>query len=789
MMEQSALVLILAGAGLAILIGGAGWALFIGLRARAAAATILADNARLTAMFASAPALAMIVRPDGRVSMPDRLGDWFGLSPPPRDLRDLSRDDSGLVADDFAALAVDIDVAQKSARPFGRTVRVMGSSRTLVIKGQRAAREAMAPGGIVLWVFDASDSQAEITRLGAEAARFRDAFEALTGLIEAAPLPMWYRGPDLRLMMVNSAYVGAVDGRDGEDVIARGIELVEEAGGRGPIASAVAARDGKRPQSQAVPATIKGERRMLRVVDVPLPTGGVAGFAIDVEDLEQARSGIKRFAEAQRALLDRLSAGVVQFAADRTLVFCNQPFRRLFAMRDEWLVDRPEFDRILERMREANRLPEVRDFPGWKAERREWFAAADSQIEENWLLPGGVHLRVVAQPLPDGGLLLIFEDRTEQIQLASARDTLLRVRTATFDNLFEALGVFAADGRLQLWNNRFRLTLGLEEEFLASHPRVDALARAAAPKLASAGKAVLISELVRSATVERLQRGGNLAFADGRHFEFAAVPLPDGNALFTMLDITDSHKIELALRDRNEALEAADRVKTNFVANMSYELRTPLTSISGFAEMLMGGYAGALPDMAIEYVSAIMESVERLGGLVDDVLDLTQHDGVSVPSDTAQVDVAVLGRRVGAKLAALIEARRLDFAIEIAPSAGVVDGDERRLAQVIENLLRHAISGTPEGGRVLLHADGTAKAARIVVSDNGRGMSEKAIARAFDRFAEPGLTRSGERALGLGLPLAKQFVEAHGGTIALVSERGQGTLITVELPRQGRAAA
>ncbi len=788
MIDQSALAMILAGAALALLVGGAGWALFIGLRARAAAAAMVADNARLTAMIASAPALAMIVRQDGRISMPDRLADWLGLVPPPHDLADFSLDRSGLEPADLAELTSDIDAAQKSARPFERSVRVQGSARTLTIKGQRAPREVMAPGGVVLWVFDASDSEAETSRLRSEAARFREAFEALTGLIEAAPLPMWYRGPDLRLMMVNTAYVDAVDGRDGEDVIARGLELVEEIGGRGPIASAVAARDGKRPQSQAVPATIKGERRMLRVVDVPLPTGGVAGFAIDVEDLEQARSGIKRFGDAQRALLDRLSAGVVQFAADRTLAFCNQPFRRLFAMRNEWLVDRPEFDRVLERMREANRLPEVRDFPGWKAERREWFAAADSQIEENWLLPGGVHLRVVAQPLPDGGLLLIFEDRTEQIQLASARDTLLRVRTATFDNLFEALGVFAADGRLQLWNNRFRLTLGLEEEFLASHPRVDALANAAAPKLASAGKAVLISELVRSATVERLQRGGNLAFADGRHFEFAAVPLPDGNALFTMLDITDSHKIELALRDRNDALEAADRVKTNFVANMSYELRTPLTSISGFAEMLKGGYAGELPDTAIEYVSAIMESVERLGGLVDDVLDLTQNDGVSAPAERAEVDLTLLGRKIVAKIADVIEARKLDFAIEIAPSAGVVTGDERRLAQVIENLLRHAISGTPEGGRVLLHADGTAASARIVVSDNGRGMSEKAIARAFDRFAEPGLTRSGERALGLGLPLAKQFVEAHGGTIALISERGQGTLITVELPRLGRTA-
>lgn len=780
---------IIAGVALAVLVVIAGWALFIGLRARAASAALEADHDQLAILLASSPALSMIVRPDGRLSLPDRLTDWFGLFPPPHDLADLARDDSGLTASDLAGLTADVDAAQKSARPFSRSVRVQRSAKVLLLKGQRAPQAMNVGASVVIWAFDATDSEAEIARLASAEARITEAFQALTGLIEAAPMPMWYRGPDLRLAMANSAYVQAVEGRDAEDVIARGVELIEETGGGGPLANAIAARDTQRPKSQAVPATILGARRMLRVFDVPLPTGGIAGFAIDIEELEQAHSVIKRFAEAQRAMLDQLSAGVVQFAADRTLAFCNQPFRRLFAMRPEWLVDRPEFDRVLERMREASRLPEVRDFPGWKAERREWFAAAESQIEENWLLPGGVHLRVVAQPLPDGGLLLIFEDRTEQIQLASARDTLLRVRTATFDNLFEALGVFAADGRLQLWNNRFRVTLGFEEEFLAQHPRVDVLAKAAAPKLASAGKAVLISDLVRSATVERLQRGGNLAFADGRHFEFAAVPLPDGNALFTMLDITDSHKIEIALRDRNEALEAADRVKTNFVANMSYELRTPLTSISGFAEMLQGGYAGDLPPAAVDYVTAIMESVERLGGLVDDVLDLTQNDDRGSPPATVEVDLDALAREVAAKLDTVVNARKLDFAIEIAPSAGKVMGDPRRLGQVIDNLLRHAISGMPEGGRVLLHADGTAASARIVVSDNGRGMSEKAIARAFDRFAEPGITRNGERALGLGLPLAKQFVEAHGGTIALISERGQGTLITVDLPRQSPGKA
>jgi len=781
--HDSALSMVIVGAVLALFVGVAVWLLYLGLKARRDAAEVLATNLRLEALVGSAPALAMIVRADGRLELPDRLADWLGLSPSPRYLDDLAGRDGGLTPEDARAIAADVAAAQKAGRSFSRAIRARGSSRALMIKGQRAPRDLQAPGGVVLWVFDATESEAAIARLGEERAEALEAFDALTGLIEAAPLPMWYRGPDLRLAMVNSAYVEAVEAPDAADVIRRGVELVEGSGIGGPLASAVIARDTGKPQMQAMPATIRTMRRMLRVYDVPLPIGGVAGFAVDIEELEQARSGIKRFADAQRAMLDRLSAGVVQFAPDRTLAFCNQPFRRLFAMKSEWLADRPEFDRVLERMREANRLPEVRDFPGWKAERRDWFLEAGGAIEEQWHLPGGVHLRVVAQPLPDGGLLLIFEDRTEQVQLASARDTLLRVRTATFDNLYEALGVFAADGRLQLWNNKFRALWGFDEEFLTSHPGVDTLADAAARQLAKPGRASLIGDLVRAATVERQQRGGELEFADGRFFELAAVPLPDGNGLFTMLDITDGRRIQRALRDRNEALEAADRIKTAFVANMSYELRTPITSISGFAEMLAEGYAGKLSKDAHGYVAAILESVERLGFFVDEVLDLTQNEGRTPALEMLEVDLDVVAREAADAIQPLAARKKLDFAVEILPSTGSMKGDARRLRQVVEHLLRHAVGGSEQGGRILLHVDGTAAAARIVVSDDGAGMTPQAVAHAFDRFAEPGVTRGGERSLGLGLPLAKQFVEAHGGTIELVSEPGAGTLITVKFRR------
>lgn len=780
MIEISQTAAALAGAGLAALVAGGGGMLFAGLRAKGRAAALVDANDRLLALATESPALAMIVRADGRIELSLALANLLGFDTVPLQFSDLVDNDAVLSPDDGRVLEQEVSAAQRAGRPFRMVVPVRGAQRTLLVSGTRAPDPVRAPGGAVLWFLDATESSAEVARFAAEADRYRVAFDALTGLIQSAPMPMWYRDPELRIAMVNNAYVEAVDGRDAEQVVASGLELVDASAPGGPLASAAQAREAGVPQMVKLPATIGGARRMLHIHDVPLPTGGVAGFAVDVEELEQARAGIKRAGEAQRAMFDRLSAGVAQFGADRSLVFCNQPFRRIFELRNEWLADRPEFDRVLERMREANRLPVVRDFPGWKQERRQWFMAAESAYEENWTLPGGTHLRVVAQPLPEGGLLTIFEDLTEQVQLASARDTLLRVRTATFDNLFEALGVFAADGRLQLWNNRFKTAWGFDDAFITGHPRVDALAQQAAGKLAKPGRAALIGDLVRAATVERQQRGGAIEFADGRHFEVAAVPLPDGNALFTMLDISDRRRIENALRERNDALEAADRIKTAFVASMSYELRTPLTSIKGFAEMLYNGYAGELPQAAVEYSGAILESVARLGDLVDDVLDLTR-DGGTLARESVDLELAA-GAAVET-VQPLAKTRGIELAVEIQGSAGRVQGDPRRIRQILEHLLRHALGATGEGGRVLLHIDGTERRARIVVSDDGPGMAAEVAAKAFDRFAQAGISRNGDRALHLGLPLAKQFVEAHRGTISLMSEPGQGTMVVAELPR------
>jgi signal transduction histidine kinase len=753
------------------------WATWRARRLAAEAKASLGGRERTSALLGASPAMPLLVVPGGALEGPDRLAGALGLGALPERWDELLS--SGAIDPaDAEALGEAVARAAASGESVARALRPSGSARVLRIEAAPAPPPCPR-GAVLLWFFDATEAEEETERLGAQLERHGAALDALSALIEAAPFPMWHRGPDLKLAMVNGAYVAAVEAEDAGEVVRDGIELVDEADGR----EAASVREEGTPAHRTVPATIAGERRMMHVVEVPLGPAGVAGYAIDVEDQEQARADLARFVRAQRDMLDRLSAGVAQFGRDRSLIFFNQPFARLFSLTGDFLADRPEFDRVIEAMREQGNLPEVRDFPEWKEERRRWFTSGLAADEEEWLLPQGKHLRVVAQPLPDGGLLLIFEDRTEQIQLASARDTLLRVRTATFDNLFEAVGVFASDGRLHLWNNRFRELWEFDEEQLVRHPRVDSLTPHLARKLKNPNHANLVRELVRSATVERKQRSGRVALTDGREFEFAAVPLPDGNALFTMLDITDSRMVEAALRERNEALEDADRLKTAFVSNMSYELRTPLTSIGGFAEMLASGYAGELAPTAREYVAAILDSVARLSLLIDNVLDLTQSDMGSLLLAEEEVDLAGLCEEAAAEHRAEAEAKRIDFAVELEPGAGAVTGDRTRLRQSLGNILKNAFAYTPEGGRVLLHADGGEAEAVLTVSDNGRGIAPAEQARVFDRFHRTAEAEGQEAALGLGLPLARQFIEAHGGTIELLSEPGEGTTVAIRLPR------
>ncbi len=763
----------------------ASFAIWIGLSMRNQARKTLRQTARLGRLLETAPAIPVIVRGDGKIEASDRFARMLGFERIIEQLTDLiGSGESGIIEEDWKALDAHVRESQRSGKAFLQKLSLRNSDRRLLVRGNIADAQIYPNGAALLWFFDLSDTVRDLERLEGEAKAARDAFTALAGLIESAPIPMWHRTPDLRLSFVNKAYVDAVGGENGETVIDDGIELVEPVDGETAIAHAAKARELGAPTERLVSSTMAGERRQMRVIDIPLGAIGVAGLAIDVQELMDARGDFRRLADTQRDLLDRMSAGVAQFGPDRTLSFANLPFQRTFAFRDEWLGAKPELARVFDRMRENNKIPEVRDFPQWRSERENWFQSA-APVEENWLLPDGTHLRLLAQPTPDGGLILIFEDRTEEAQLASARDTLLRVRTATFDNLFEAIAVFAADGKLSIWNRRFGEIWDVEESVLARHPRFDELLGSVATQLKKAAQVSVLRELLQMTISRREPRRSQLLFADGRVFQLSTVPLPDGNALLAMIDVTDSVQVEHALRERAAALAEADAIKGRFLANMSYEFRTPLTSIAGFAELLKQGIAGELTDQAQEYVDAIAKSADRLSQQINTVLDFSQGEAGALPISRKPVDVGALVQAAAQAARADAAERGVELTVDIQDRAGTLEGDEKRLTQALAQLVDNAIRYGRDGGKVLLHASGNRQQAMLVVSDDGPGMSARMQAAAFDAF---GRSQSGESSSGLGLPLARQLVESHGGTLTLESRVDEGTTVIITLPRKAPAA-
>lgn len=774
-MELSDTALTLIGLLLSAWTLGAAWMMIVAGTKAQRAETARKSAARLSRMVDDAPAVPMLVRADGRIEAPDRLAKWLGLETMPNYLSELSADDRGLAKGTLDRLSDHVRAAQKSAVSFRMVASPVGSQRSLALHGH-LADEQISPGGAALvWFFDFSESEEELSRLRDETARAREDFAALVGLIEAAPLPMWFRAPDGRLRLVNSAYVHAVEGGSAENVIDQQIELVEPVDGRS--AAEVAMSANADAIGRVVSSTISGQRRSLRVSDLPLGKEGIAGYAVDIEEVEEQIRAFRAFRRAQRAMLDQLSIGVAQFDGARNLIFANQSFRRVFTLPDGAVNEGLEFDRWLDGARDIGRLPETRDFPAWRDEHRAWFTRGNG-ADEAWALADGTHLRIVTQPMPDGGITLVAEDRTEQLALSATRDTLLRTRTATIDSLFESLAVFAPDGKLQLWNRSFASLWGLEAHILDSHPRADELLDVIGASLSDPAKVNLVGEAIRASTLDRRERGGRVELKDGRILEFAGVPLPDGNGLLTALDVTDSQRAAESLQARASSLEEADALKTRFLANMSYEFRTPLTSIGGFAELLEAGVAGELTEQGKDYVKAILASVESLSEQIETVLDLSQSEAGLLPLERRKLDLFGFVTGIVKEREDAIAKGGLSLDLRGTKSLGTIEADGKRLARALGHLLDNAVEATPEGGKILVDVGRIKGAARIVISDNGKGMTVRQLAQALEGNAAAPVTKRA----GLGLPLAKQLVEAHGGTLELQSQEGLGTTATVILP-------
>jgi signal transduction histidine kinase len=600
--------------------------------------------------------------------------------------------------------------------------------------------------------------------------------QGFLSVLDALPFSVWLRDRKLFLTWANKAFISAVGATS--LATARSDQAALERSERDLAATA-------RTRHQTVEAkrfaVIAGHRRALAISEIPIENLGVIGCAIDVTELSAAEARLQQHIDAHSDTLDQLATAVAIFDRDRNLSFYNRAFAQLWDLAETWLDAHPSDGEILDRLREARKLPEQRDYQQWKRGRLAPYDNHDGQVpEELWHVPGGKTLRVVAQPHPFGGLTYLYEDVTERLALESSYNTLMKVQSATLDTLQEGVAVFGLDGRLKLYNAAFSRIWTLQPRDLAGEPHVRSIAAACADKY---GDATMWERLIQSIVSGAASKRdlGEIERNDRVILALALAPLPDGATLVTFADVSDRFRIEAALRERNEALEAADRLKSDFIKHVSYELRTPLNTILGFAEHLSSEIPGALSQRQREYLDAIVSGANSLKDLVSDILDLALIESGALRLELERIDLHEMISEVAARARDWASKAGLALQIECPDDAGQFLGDSRRLRQVTFNLLSNAFKYTPRGGTITLGGAIHGEDVQIYVADNGPGIAQEVKANVFDRFAAK--SRSGQRAgAGLGLALVNRFIELHDGWVELESDNG--TIVRCHLPRR-----
>jgi signal transduction histidine kinase len=281
---------------------------------------------------------------------------------------------------------------------------------------------------------------------------------------------------------------------------------------------------------------------------------------------------------------------------------------------------------------------------------------------------------------------------------------------------------------------------------------------------------------------ERPARAGRFDRPDGSVIDFTSMPLPDGALLVTFLDITASVRVERALRERNDALQAADQLKSEFVANVSYELRTPLNTTLGFAEILYNRYFHDLNDRQMEYARGILDASQQLLMLINDILDLATIEAGHMVLEREKFDLHDALESVIALVRDRARRQTLDLRFDCPPDIGQIEADERRIKQVAFNLLNNAIKFTPAGGAVALTARREGDRMLVIVRDTGVGIPREETRHILASGAQKGRGMGRHPGAGLGLPLVRSFVELHGGWAQVESETGQGTEVICHLP-------
>ncbi|OHV80818.1 PAS domain-containing sensor histidine kinase [Rhizobium sp. LCM 4573] len=705
---------------------------------------------------------------DGPGSRPEFLGQLPAETGAPAQDSDFLAFGRWLRATSAGELEKAIDQLRSGARSFDMVVETQ-RDEILEVQGRVSGSKAFVR------FIALNNLRAELAELKIERERLTGSIALFQSLLDAIEQPVWRRDVEGRLTWVNQAYGEAVEAGSPAQAVEETRELLGTITREKIRATATATS----PFHERLSTVVHGNRSVVEVVDVVAPTGS-AGMAIDVSEAEAVREELKRTLRSHAETLDHLATPVAIFDRDRRLQFYNQAFAQLWGLGLPFLESRPDNSELLDKLRSDGKLPEQLSWRSWKESALSVYQSTETQTNL-WHLPNGQTLRVIATAHPQGGATWVFENLTEQVDLETRYNTLVKVQGETIDHLAEAVAVFGPDGRIRLSNPAFRALWGITAEEAKPGTHIRDIDAACAGSYDKPDGWRRFAQMLTNFDDERPSLQGTLELYSGLILDYAVTPLPNAQTMFTFVDMTASARAERALKEKNEALRRADEIKNDFVQHVSYELRSPLTNIIGFTDLLKTPGLGPLNERQAEYVDHISTSSSVLLTIVNDILDLATLDAGIMQLHYSEASIDDLLDDVAMQIADRLQENSVTLAITAPAGLGTIVADQQRLKQILLKLLTNAANFAPEGSEIALTCWRESGDVYFSVADRGPGIPQDMLKTVFDRFSSS--ARGGKRSgAGLGLSIVESFVTLHKGEVSIDSRPGQGTTVTCRIP-------
>ncbi|WP_187144357.1 PAS-domain containing protein [Microvirga massiliensis] len=659
---------------------------------------------------------------------------------------------------------------------------------------------AMPDGGRMLTYQDVTDQVRRERDLEAAEQRSRH-------FLEVAPFPLAVsRLADGIVLYANQRAaeifgipVDGIVGRPAPDFYAvpsdrrRVLEIIAEVGRVRDFEVPMRGRDGRLfwALTSAVAADWEGQRVLLTAFN-------------DITDLKEREHQLleaKRATDAAvrdlNAVLNTIDYGILFLDHELRTRLANRAYREIWKMPASF-YDRP---RTLGEDMEASR-----DQSLYSVSPAEWDRYVRDRIEEiksgsipprELFLANGTTVQYQCIALPDGGRMLTYFETTDikrrEHELEEAnrgKDAALRDLSALLEAIDYGVLFLDADLRIRLTNRAYREIWGIAAEFYTEPRRLaDDLWRRwenGLYPLLQQDFEIYIGEreaAIRHATEPMRER----LLPNGKVIQSRIIPLPDGGRMLSYLDISALKQIEYDLRDATARAEAASRAKSQFLASISHEVRTPLNAVLGYTEMVLDGLYGDVAARAREPLMRVEANGKHLLALINDVLDFSKIEAGELGLAEAPTSIRDIVQAVLAATEGLAESKGLTLVAELPDCLPLVQGDERRLTQVFLNLVGNAVKFT-ECGSIRIRVAAGASGICVDVQDTGIGIPEDEREQIFESFQQgSNAIPRAESGTGLGLAISKRIIEMHGGSISVTSEVGRGSVFSVTLPAGRRS--